>query len=43
MDESESHELKVFVDKAIKYLVEKIMNADLKPIEVTLNSSGESN
>lgn len=41
MEENETRDLKTFVEKSIKWLVEKIMNTDLKPLEVTLNSSGD--
>jgi hypothetical protein len=39
----ESYLLRVYTDRALKWLVDRIYEANLDPIAITLNSSGDSN
>lgn len=43
MDPAESKMLKIYVEKSIKWLVEKIIKANLRPLVVTLQSRGDDN
>ncbi|CDW83156.1 UNKNOWN [Stylonychia lemnae] len=43
LSESEQAQLKYNVDKSLKWLVEKILNAKMQPIAITVNSQGQNN